>query len=157
MRRRYPRLRRLLDVIGKVWNLPNTLLGLVYGFAGHLAGLLARTGPHITLGNNAIQFHNNALMRSAMTLGNVIIYGPSCPPQRRNCRFRDSPSTHTVGREEYRHTLQGQILGPAYLPLHLVAGLLSLLRSPHRDLGQPVDAWHRNNFMETGPMRDRTF
>lgn len=148
---------RLLDLIGKVWNLPNTLLGLVYGGVGHVAGWLMRTRPHVSLGNNAVQFHNCPLMLTAMTLGNVIIYGPRRTPETANVCFRDTPACHTVGREEYRHTQQGQILGPFYLPVHLVAGVASVLRSPHAELARKVDAWHRNNFMETGPMRDRVF
>lgn len=143
--------------IGKVWNLPNTVLGLTYGTLGHLVGLAVGTSPCITLGHNAIQFHNNGLMLTAMTLGNVIIYGPSRSPDAPNLCFCDSPACHTVGREEFRHTQQGEILGPLYLPTHLVAGLISLLRAPHPGLARPVDAWHRNNFMERGPMRDRIF
>ena len=62
-------LRVLLDVIGKVWNLPNTLLGLAYGVVGHLAGWLRGLRPRISLGNNAIQFHDSGLMLTAMALG----------------------------------------------------------------------------------------
>lgn len=70
----------LTGVLGKLWNLPNTLLGLAFGGLGHLVGM---TGyllglcpwPTISFGNNAIQFENNPFMSSAMTLGNVIIYG----------------------------------------------------------------------------------
>ena len=148
---------RLITGVGKAWNLPNTLLGLAYGVTGHLVGRIAGTRPRISLGNNAIQFHDNALMLTAMALGNVIIYGPARKPDMPNLCFRDSPAHHTVGREEFRHTQQGEILGPFYLPVHLVAGVLSLLRSPHPDLVRKVDAWHRNNFMERGPMRDRIF
>jgi hypothetical protein len=149
--------RLIAGFIGKVWNLPNTLLGLAYGALGHLVGLAAGTRPSLSLGHNAIQFHNNALMLTAMTLGNVIIYGPCRSPDAPNVCFSDSPACHTVGREEFRHTQQGEILGPLYLPTHLVAGLISLLRAPHPGLARPVDAWHRNNFMERGPMRDRIF
>ena len=147
----------ILSVFGKAWNLPNTVLGLVYGCLGFAVGKLSGTSPRISLGNNAIQFHNSALMLTAMALGNVIIYGPRRSPEMPNLCFRDSPACHTVGREEFRHTQQGEILGPFYLPVHLVAGLISLVRSPHPGLARPVDAWHRNNFMECGPMRDRIF
>jgi hypothetical protein len=115
------------------------------------------TRPFATVGNNALQFHNSPLMLTAMTLGNVVIYGRARSPSHANTPFVDSPATHTVGREEFRHTQQGQILGPLYLPLHLIAGILSLLRAPHPRLCRRVDAWHQNNFMETGPMRDRVF
>lgn len=147
----------LAGLLGKAWNLPNTVLGLAFGLLGYLVGLVAGTRPHVSLGHNAIQFHNHALMLSAMALGNVIIYGSSRSPEMPNLCFRDSPAHHTVGREEFRHTQQGEILGPFYLPVHLVAGLLSLVRRPHPDLARPVDFWHRNNFMERGPMRDRIF
>jgi hypothetical protein len=150
-------LRALPDLLGKAWNLPNTLLGLVYGGIGHVAGLIARTHPRISVGNNAIQFHNSPLMLTAMALGNVIIYGPARAPETANVPFCTTPSNHTVGREEFRHTQQGQILGPLYLPVHLIAGMISLFRSPHPQLRCRVDAWHRNNFMETGPMQDRVF
>lgn len=147
----------LLDLLGKLWNLPNSLLGLAFGLAGHAVGWLWGLQPRISIGNNAIQFHGNGLMPTAMTVGNAIIYGPSCRPGQPNCPFVDSPTGHTVGREEFRHTQQGQVLGPLYLPLHLVAGLLSLLRSPYKGLVHPVDPWHRHNFLEHGPMRDRIF
>jgi hypothetical protein len=150
-------LRALPDLLGKAWNLPNTLLGLVYGGIGHVAGLIARTNPCVSVGNNAIQFHNSPLMLTAMALGNVIIYGPTRAPQMANVPFCTTPADHTVGREEFRHTQQGQILGPLYLPVHLIAGMISLFRSPHPRLRRRVDAWHRNNFMETGPMQDRVF
>jgi hypothetical protein len=146
-----------LDLLGKLWNLPNTMLGLIYGGAAFAIGRFTGNRPFLTVGNNALQFHNCALMKSAMTLGNVVIYGCSCSPDRPNIPFANSPACHTVGREEFRHTQQGQILGPLYLPLHLIAGVLSVLRSPHPELRRPVDAWHRNNFMEIGPMRDRVF
>jgi len=96
-------------------------------------------------------------LTSAMTLGNVIIYGPRSSPTDRNVLFQNSPSGHTVGREEYRHTLQGQILGPLYFPAHIIGGISSMMRSPNPGLKRPVDNWHQNNFMETGPMQDRTF
>src|SRR5690348_15246737 len=52
------------DVAGKVWNLPNTLLGLGYGMAGHVAGELNRLrpgdqpDPRIQFGHNAVEFIN---------------------------------------------------------------------------------------------------
>ncbi|MCG8314517.1 MAG: FG-GAP-like repeat-containing protein [Pseudomonadales bacterium] len=145
------------DVLGKIWNIPNTVIGLVYGGVGHVAGWMMGTNPYITFGNNAIQFHNNPLMPSAITLGNVIIYGPSTSPNASNVHFQNTPLNHTVGREEFRHTQQGQILGPLYLPAHALGGISSLFRAPHSGLRHGVDAWHSNNFMETGPMQDRIF
>jgi hypothetical protein len=146
-----------LDIAGKVWNLPNTLVGLGYGLTGHVLAWMLGWRPRITLGNNAIQFHDSPLMLTAMTLGNVVVYGRRRGPETPNVPFCDTPPGHTVGREEFRHTQQGQILGPLYFPAHLVGGISSMLRAPHKGLTCRVDAWHRNNFMETGPMRDRIF
>jgi len=96
-------------------------------------------------------------MTTAMTMGNVIVYGPETRPNKSNIFFQGTPIGHTVGQEEFRHTQQGQILGPLYFPAHIVGGVSSLLRSPRSDLHHPVDPWHSNNFMETGPMQDRIF
>lgn len=147
----------VLDILGKAWNLPNTVLALAYAIPGHLLAWMLGMKPRIDVGNNAIQFHNNALMLTAMAVGNVIIYGRDRSPETPNTPFEDTPAGHTVGREEFRHTQQGQVLGPFYLPAHLLAGIISLLRSPHPQLKCRTDLWHRNNFMERGPMRDRIF
>ncbi|HVW75207.1 MAG TPA: hypothetical protein VHC39_16335 [Rhizomicrobium sp.] len=48
------------DVAGKIWNLPNTVLGLAYGGAGYLAGQVnhALNGQDLAPG---IQFGKNAI------------------------------------------------------------------------------------------------
>ena len=145
------------DVAGKIWNAPNTAIGLVFGGLGHIAGLILGTNPSVSFGNNAIQFHNNPLMGSAITLGNVIVYGPTTTPTDLNIPFSTTPKGHTVGQEEFRHTQQGQILGPLYLPAHMAGGVGSMFRSQHPKLRYPVGVWHKNNFMEIGPMQDRRF
>src|SRR6185437_1469446 len=66
------------DVAGKIWNAPNTAVGLLYGGVGmaageaaHLMGLQEKA-PRVFLGNNGVQFVNNPLGgRSAITLGNA--------------------------------------------------------------------------------------
>src|SRR5713101_8831134 len=57
------------DVIGKIWTLPNDVIGLGLGLAGWALG-----GDAPTLGYNAIQFTNNPLLGSLpdITFGNVI-------------------------------------------------------------------------------------
>lgn len=163
-----------LDISGKIWNFPNTLLGVAYGGLGYLIGNIGYgidqiTGalgyntnlvyarPTISFGNNAIQFHNNPLTTSAITLGNTISYGSDTLPENRNVPFVGTPNNHTVGKEELNHTIQGQILGLGYLPAHLVGGIISVFSSPHPDLYYNVDPWHQNNFMETGPMQNEVF
>jgi hypothetical protein len=129
------------DLIGKLWTLPNSLVGIAYGLAGYLVGVLARSAPGIGLGNNAVQFRNCPLMASAMVFGNVIVYGraPAFQPE--------SPrGNHVLGDEERQHTYQAQWLGPLYLPAHLLSGISGLLL--RRD-------WHGRGhacaFLECGP------
>ena len=35
-----------IDLVGKVWNIPNTVLGSVYRGVGHVAGWFMGTNPH---------------------------------------------------------------------------------------------------------------
>ena len=68
-------------ILGKIWNLPNTLIGMAYGGVGHVIGEVGNVlgfysaEPTISFGHNAIQFENNPLMATAMTFGNTIVYG----------------------------------------------------------------------------------
>ncbi len=87
----------VLDLAGKLWNLPNTIVGLAYGGLGYLAcwigyafGCGWQTGPPgVALGNNAIQFINNPFIRStaAATFGNVEVFGSNHP----SVKFRGVP------------------------------------------------------------------
>lgn len=131
--------RAALDVVGKIWALPNTIIGLAYGGAGHVLGWMMGTNPSISFANNAIQFENNPLMASAMTFGNVIVYGTDPvyfqPGSQRG--------QYTLGYEEMQHTYQAQVLGPLYFPGHIVSGATGLLMD--RD-------WHGSSaFLEVGP------
>jgi hypothetical protein len=85
-----------------------------------------------------------------MTLGNVVVYGAGEAPGYPN--YFGLP----VGTEEFKHTLQGQVLGPLYLPSHIIGGIVSIFSNPRAGL-EGVDIWHRNNFMETGPMQGRVW
>lgn len=130
----------LLDTFGKVWNLPNTLIGLAFGYAG------LAFGGRIGIAHNAIEFRECPLMDcispgGAITLGNVILYGSHA------YRFAD---------HERVHTLQGQFAGPAYLPLNAIGMSLSLLSWPVRRLRRPgCGPFHgRLNFMEGWPTKD---
>lgn len=113
----------VLDVAGKIWALPNTLVGLAYGGVGYVLGWMMGTNPSISFANNAIQFENNPLMATAMTFGNVIVYG-------RDPVYYQPDSQrgqYWLGYEEMQHTYQAQVLGPLYFPAHIVSGLTGLL------------------------------
>jgi len=140
------------DFIGKIWALPNTMIGLIYGGIGWALG-----GDAPILGYNAIEFKNSPIMGSAMTFGNVQIFGtdPRVQPGANDYPF----AWHSVGDEEMHHTFQAQILGPFYLPANLIGGITSIFSglNPIFYGYPPIDAWHRNNFMELGPMQGRTW
>ena len=124
------------SILGKVWNMPNTAIGLVYGAVGNAVGQVVGNNTEITMGNNAIQFQGNALVAGAITFGNVIIYGEGYPPGLK-C------PEGTWGDHERQHTFQGELLGPFYLPAHLMAGAAALLIDKN---------WHGDhNPLESGP------
>src|SRR4051794_34325498 len=107
-----------------MWNLPNTVLGVIYGIAGHGVGLMAcgtglqRSTPSLRWRDNALQFiHNPFGGVGAVTIGNATIYNGDpydpadafwYPPH----RFPDGvdPETfengHSIGKHEEQHTLQ---------------------------------------------------
>lgn len=122
------------DLAGKVWNAPNSLVGLAYGGAGHIVGLATSTHPYVTAGANAIQFRNNPFGGvGAITLGNTTTYD-------REPWIDDGIS---VQEHERQHTIQGQQLGPMYLPSNLAGGTLAVMRDGD---------WHGpSNWNERGP------
>jgi RHS repeat-associated protein len=106
-----------LDVIGKVWALPNTVVGVTIGMVGTLFG-----GDAPTLGNNGIQFTNSpfASSRSAYTIGNSMVYGSGLDPS------SEGPSPYTgweinAGQHEGTHTYQYQKFGPFFFLAYLSA------------------------------------
>ncbi len=111
--------------VGKVWNSPNTGIGLIAGGVGLVGG-----AKYSGIGNNAIQFTSHPLIPtgSALTLGNAILYGTG--------------GEANAGHEQ-AHTYQGEILGPGYLFAHAVGMSFSILSGR---------GTHYGNFMETGPL-----
>jgi hypothetical protein len=119
------------DIIGKIWNIPNDLIGLGVALAGG--------GQFAGFDNNAIQFVNNSLVSTAITIGNVINYGADYPPS------AYGGDDNLIGPHEMQHTWQSQILGPLYLPLNLIGGIGGSVFN---------GAWHGPaNFMEAGPQQ----
>ncbi|HEY3191112.1 MAG TPA: RHS repeat-associated core domain-containing protein, partial [Solirubrobacteraceae bacterium] len=127
-----PAARDALAVVGKLWNAPNTLLGLLWGAVGLPFG--ARVG----VGHNALEFTNHPFMGdAAVTLGNTISYGSELGPEA--LLLGDVP----VGAHELQHTLQGQLLGPLYLPSNALGGVAAVVRNGY---------WHGSyNWNEVGP------
>ena len=115
----------IFDVVGKIWNLPNTALGLVAGGAGYVVGKVGYAlgwyshNPQIQFGHNGIQFLNNPFMleEAALALGNAISYSKEKPPWEFG-PYEDP--TVNYGLHEEAHTYQSQVLGPAFIPTYLL-------------------------------------
>lgn len=155
---RKPRRPDLADFAGKVWNAPNTALGLGYGLAGYAAGQLNRLrpgdqpDPRIQFGHNAVEFVNNpAGGVGAITLGNTTTYAedPYDPSNAGWTRYREVYG-HPVQEHEEQHTYQGEQLGPLYLPSN-VAGLLSSIVRRERDSDGQITGHGPSNWNERGP------
>ena len=133
-------------ILGRLWTLPNTLLGLTFGTTGNVVSWFRGVDPGISFEGGTINFLNNSFMRSAMTLGDVVIYGSGNSPS--SCTVRGgSGCLQTLGWEEYQHVRQSYVLGPLYLPSHVLFGSTAFLvnrRAPN--------PWHGPaNLLETGP------
>jgi hypothetical protein len=99
----------LLEALGFVWTMPNTLLGLVLGF-------LTFQAPRIHGG--AIVFDGaprgvtrllRAMNRTAMTLGFVILSA--------------APVEGTLLAHERHHIRQSMVWGPLFVPLYLALAI----------------------------------
>jgi RHS repeat-associated protein len=130
----------LAGVVGKAWNAPNTLIGLVFGFVGLVIG--APFGARVGLGANGIDFTGNPLLSlfaqsDAITIGNTTSYGAGFPPS------EPLPGGVPAWLHELQHTFQGEALGPLYLPAHVILGAVALART---------GSWHAEpNLLERGP------
>ena len=101
----------ILSILGKIWALPTTILfGLPFGLLGVC---LAPREISIRFANNAICFYNHPLMLGgykAVTLGNVIAFQE---------KLTSSQKIY-IGEHERQHTIQAEILGIFYIPLHII-------------------------------------
>lgn len=105
-----------LSVMGKIWTLPNTLIGTLIGLAG------VPFGAQIEFGNNAIQFLNFPIGDGALTLGNAVIYSKPSTPLSTTSRYDGGPGDVPMGAHEMAHTHQAELLGPFYLPFYFLMG-----------------------------------
>jgi hypothetical protein len=108
-----------LDVLGKLWTLPYTLLGVAIGLPA--IGL----GSKIGFGNNAIRFERFPFGCGALTLGNCVIYARGTTSTDTVVGMYGDPRCLCVGRHEQAHTYQYQLLGPLFLPVYFLAGGIS--------------------------------
>lgn len=135
--------RRALRIIRMFWASPNSLVGLIYGGVGLFYG--ARVEWHAPGGVLRFVDLPAWLMPTAMSLGHVHVYGEG------RCRHADgSPVANRFGvavvTEENLHTLQAEVLGPLYLPLHGLCMFGSIATG---------GGTHNHNLLEIGPERGR--
>ncbi len=120
---------RVADILGKLWASPCTLLGLLWGGLGYLLSKLHGGRPQLCFGNNAVQFIGNAgvFARSALVMGNVIIYGRNAYPGQ--CGVYGDACVQ-LGRHEQAHTFQYQVLGVLFIPVYLIAATRGVDHNP---------------------------
>jgi hypothetical protein len=127
------------DVIGKIWNLPNTSLGVALGapvlalsavaslaWSAIYVATIGRfggfewVGTRLSIGNNAIQFTNFPVgSKGGLTLGNTQIYR-NASPEKSDFWYGIYQKT---GLHEEAHTYQSQVLGPFFIPAYLSSGM----------------------------------
>ncbi len=116
----------ILDIVGKVWALPNTIVGLIFGSSGYIAGNISyalgisENRPTWKFGHNALQFLDNPFMidGTAITLGNTISYRNVYPSKTGSYGDKNV----LFGRHEEKHTYQQQKLGIFFFPIYFYNG-----------------------------------
>ncbi len=134
----------LVDLAGKIWELPNTLLGLTAGVAS------LPFGSDISFEHNAIVFNNFPWgPGGALTLGNTILSTePQLTPNMiptymarydylSGLPLPANPYVDLGGHEE-AHTYQASVLGPLFIPVY---GLQSLFSSGPSPLENAADKY----------------
>ncbi|WP_165742098.1 type VI secretion system Vgr family protein, partial [Candidatus Thiosymbion oneisti] len=126
----------VLGILGRIWALPNTLIGFVYGGVGMLFGATPVGDSQAGI----LRFIDmpSWMMPSAMSLGHVHLFGPDC-------------YTQSVRTEELLHTQQAEVLGPFSLPLHAISMAASVLISTVKPPSEPGRMTHEYNLLEMGP------
>jgi hypothetical protein len=131
------RLMAPLHMLRALWLLPTNVIG-------HLAGLLVSGGLPRRVGGPAARAWLYAIRPGtglgwvvAVTLGHAILYRPGT---------FDGRIGHMILAHELAHTRQHDLLGPLYLPLHVLAQATSALLS----VGRPPrhSRVHDNNPLE---------
>ena len=121
---------RILQVLGALWTLPYTLVGLLVG------ALALAQGAHVHWRRRdlALVFHRVPWGKGgALTLGNVILHtgdtlDARCVTYAHDAGLGEEPLIR-LGDHERAHVFQYMVLGPLFLPLYLLCGGVSV-RNP---------------------------
>lgn len=117
-------------VLGIVWTLPNTLIGLIAGGVGMLFG----AKPQLNTREFALVFHYWPWgPGGAITLGNTILHtGNTLDAECVTYEHRAGRCQHPpikLGDHERAHVYQYMVLGPLFLLVYLLCGGVSV-RNP---------------------------
>jgi len=119
-----------LRVLGILWTLPNSLIGLIGGGVGLLFGASAQFSRR----DFALVFHRWPWgPGGAITFGNTILHtGDTLDSECLTYEHRAGRCEHPrikIGDHERAHVYQYMVLGPLFLPLYLLCGGVSV-RNP---------------------------
>lgn len=119
-----------LRLLGILWTLPNTLIGLIGGSVGLLFGASAQFSRR----DFALVFHHWPWgPGGAITFGNTILHtGDTLDSECLTYEHRAGRCDHPrikIGDHERAHVYQYMVLGPLFLPLYLLCGGVSV-RNP---------------------------
>ncbi|HVK93987.1 MAG TPA: hypothetical protein VM571_04595 [Noviherbaspirillum sp.] len=119
-----------LRVLGILWTLPNTLIGLIGGSVGLLFGASVQFSRR----DFALVFHRWPWgPGGAITFGNTILHtGDTLDSECLTYEHRAGRCDHPrikIGDHERAHVYQYMVLGPLFLPLYLLCGGVSV-RNP---------------------------
>ena len=118
---------RLLVMLGALWTLPNTMVGLMLGAVGLAFGAHAHWRPR----ELALVFHRWPWgPGGAITFGNVILHtgddlDSPCVTYAHRAGHAEEPAI-VLADLERAHVYQYLALGPLFLPLYLVSGGISV-------------------------------
>jgi hypothetical protein len=131
----------LLLILRRLWALPNTLIGLIYGILGLVLGAKVHWAGDVGI----LRFTDvpKSILGTAMSLGHVQLFSAGY--------FKTFGGDYTPNRfgvsvvaEETLHTRQAEVLGPFYLLFYGLGLIISLITTR---------TTHHNNFMEKAPER----
>lgn len=117
-------------LLGVLWALPNTLIGLLAGAIGMPFG----AKPELSRSDYALVFHRWPWgPGGAITLGNTILHtGTTLDSECVTYEHRAGRCKHPpikLGDHERAHVYQYMVLGPLFLPVYLLCGGVSV-RNP---------------------------
>ncbi|MCW5830523.1 MAG: hypothetical protein KIT79_14550, partial [Deltaproteobacteria bacterium] len=136
----FSNLRSLHEMATRLWRLPTNIVGHTLGVAG--SGEIARANI-----NGIYTYEDNMFDNPATTFGDAVLYQPGTSPIEADTTLGNIGRNIHVYQVEAVHVMQGRLLGPLYLPLHIVSGTISIVIGAVTFL-PPHKWWHEYNFME---------